>query len=89
MEIRYRTSFIRDLKKLKKKPLYDKIHLVAFQALPQAAGLAEVPGIKALAGATNRYRIRVGNYRIGVRLDGSVLELVRVLDQREFYRYFP
>ncbi|WP_228041137.1 type II toxin-antitoxin system RelE/ParE family toxin [Nodosilinea sp. LEGE 07088] len=48
-----------------------------------------MPNVKALVGTTNRYRIRVGDYRIGVELNGETLEIMRVLHRREFYRYFP
>jgi len=37
----------------------------------------------------NRYRIRVGNYRIGIEIQGDKVEIMRVLNRKEFYRYFP
>ncbi len=46
MEVRYRESFLRDLKKLKKLPIYDKIYTLSFQTLPSAAELREIPGVK-------------------------------------------
>ncbi|HSM82462.1 MAG TPA: type II toxin-antitoxin system RelE/ParE family toxin [Nodosilinea sp.] len=57
--------------------------------MPAATDLTTLPNIKALVGATNRYRIRVGNYRIGLELNGETLEIMRVLHRRDFYRYFP
>lgn len=89
MEVRYRESFLRDLKKLKKYPLYDKIFTLAFQTLPDAEALTAVPGVKAMTGHPHRYRIRVGSHRVGIQVDGAVVEMVRVLDRRDFYRYFP
>lgn len=37
------------------------------------------------------YRIRVGDYRIGLRIDGDAkqIKLLRVLHRREIYRRFP
>lgn len=89
MEVRYRKSFLRDLKKLKKHPLYNKIYTLAFETLPEAEMLTDVPGVKAMTGHPKRYRIRVGSYRIGIHSDGPILEMVRVLDRRDFYQYFP
>ncbi|WP_124971246.1 type II toxin-antitoxin system RelE family toxin [Aphanothece sacrum] len=37
----------------------------------------------------NRYRIRVGDYRIGIEIQTDKIEMMRVLHRREFYRYFP
>lgn len=89
MDVRYRESFLRDLKKLKRLPIYEKIYALSFETLPSATDLREIPGIKAMQGQPHRYRIRVASYRIGIEISGTVVELVRVLDRREFYRYFP
>ena len=89
MEVRYRESFLRDLKKLKKLPIYEKIFLLSFETLPSTAELRDVPGVKALQGHPHRFRIRVGSYRIGIETAAGTIEMVRVLDRREFYRYFP
>ena len=80
---------LKDLKKLKSQPVYSQIYDLAFTVLPEAANLQTLPNVKALVGTTNRYRIRVGDYRIGLELNGETLEIMRVLHRREFYRYFP
>ena len=89
VDVRYRESFLRDLKKLKKHPIYDRIFALAFRTLPEAEELSKVPGVKAMTGHPHRYRIRVASYRVGIEVDGAVVEMVRVLDRRDFYRFFP
>jgi len=89
LEVRYRESFLRDLKKLKKRPAYDRIFQLAFDTLPAAASLREIPSVKSMSGHSRRYRIVGGGHRVGIELDGGVVEMVRVLDRRDFYRYFP
>jgi mRNA interferase RelE/StbE len=89
LKVEYRKLFLKDLKKLKKQPVYRQIYDLAFSALPAAASLQNLSNVKALAGASNRYRIRIGDYRIGLELNGDSVELMRVLHRREFYRYFP
>jgi mRNA-degrading endonuclease RelE of RelBE toxin-antitoxin system len=42
-----------------------------------------------MTGHPGYYRIRVASYRVGIQVDGEVVEMVRVLDRRDFYRYFP
>ena len=42
-----------------------------------------------MGGYTGRYRIRIGDYRVGIEVNGDVIEVMRVLHSREFYRYFP
>ena len=42
-----------------------------------------------MSGTTNFYRIRIGDYRIGVAVEGDTVEFVRCLARRDLYRYFP
>jgi mRNA-degrading endonuclease RelE of RelBE toxin-antitoxin system len=42
-----------------------------------------------MRGYTNRYRIRIGDYRVGIEVNEDVIEVMRVLHRRELYRYFP
>lgn len=89
MEVQYRQSFVKDLKKLKKQPIYQQILEIAFRELPATQSLLDIPDVKAMKGYSGRYRIRVSDYRIGLELKESSIELVRVMHRREFYRYFP
>ena len=89
MKVEYRQLFLKDLKKLKKQPIYHQIYDLTFSTLPKVNSLQEIPNLKALVGTYNRYRIRIGNYRLGIELNGNTLELCQILHRREFYRYFP
>jgi hypothetical protein len=50
VKVQYRKSFLRDLKKLKGQPVYDKIFELVFTTLPEAGKLRDVAGIKAMKG---------------------------------------
>lgn len=91
MNVLYRTSFLRDLKKLKKQKAddYNAIYRLAFETLPKANNLQEMSQVKPLTGYPGRYRLRWGDYRLGLEVKADAVELVRVLHRREFYRYFP
>ncbi|MBE9061726.1 type II toxin-antitoxin system RelE/ParE family toxin [cf. Phormidesmis sp. LEGE 11477] len=89
MKVAYRKLFLKDLQKLKRQPVYKLVYKLAFETIPKAQSLEELPSIKALSGTTNRYRLRVGSYRIGIETTEQGVELFRVLHRREFYRYFP
>ena len=89
MKVEYRKLFLKDLKNLKKQPVYQQLYELAFNTLASCESLQTLSNIKALAGISNRYRIRVGDYRIGLELNGDTVELMRVLHRRQFHRYFP
>ena len=35
------------------------------------------------------FRIRIGDFRIGLRLENDTLIFVRCLNRKDIYRYFP
>ncbi len=89
MEVQYRQSFLKDLKNLKGTPAYQRIYDIAFTTIPAVESIQEIPNVKAMQGAVNRYRIRVEDYRIGIELSSSSIEIIRTMHRKEFYRYFP
>ena len=42
-----------------------------------------------MSGPGNFYRIRVGDYRVGMVVEGNQVEFVRCLSRRDLYRFFP
>lgn len=89
MKVLYRKLFLKDLKKLSKQPIYDQIVELVFTVLPEITTLQNIHGVKAMRKYPRRYRIRVGNYRIGIEVKGDTVEVMRVLHRGDFYRYFP
>jgi mRNA interferase RelE/StbE len=55
----------------------------------KANNLSEIRNIKKLKGAKDFYRIRIGNYRVGLAFqDGQVI--LAAFDHRsDIYKYFP
>lgn len=89
MEVQYRKAFLKDLKKLKGQPIYERIFTLSFTILPELDELSDLANVKALKGYPGRYRIRVGAYRVGIERFGDTIEVMRVLHRRDFYHYFP
>ena len=89
LEVQYRQAFLKDLKQLKSSTSYQRIYEVAFTTLAAINTLEEISDIKAMKGYSRRYRIRIGDYRIGIEVNDDFIEVMRVLYRREFYRYFP
>lgn len=80
-------SFEKDLLKLGKKQKQEVANLI--QILKQIETLSEITPIKKLSGFKNLYRIRLGSFRIGFRLDGEKIILIRILHRKDIYKYFP
>lgn len=90
MKAAFRRSFERDLRKLRRdRPLLDRIREV-IEEVEAAGSLQEVSSLEKLrSGSGSYYRIRVGDYRIGLEVEGEEVVFVRCLHRREIYRYFP
>ncbi len=90
MKTAFRKSFERDLKKLgKDRQMLGRIR-DAIEEVEAAAALEDLTGMKKLSGGTGAYyRLRVGDYRVGLEVEGDQAVFVRCLHRREIYRYFP
>jgi len=45
--------------------------------------------LKKLTGYKDRYRIRLGNYRIGIVIEGEIVIFAAFDHRSEIYKYFP
>ena len=88
MIVTFKKSFEKDLGKLRDADLLHKIQAFIEEA-EAAVSLIDIKNLKKLKADGNYYRIRVGNYRIGLVLDEAEISFVRVLHRKEMYRYFP
>jgi len=89
MKTLYQPSFIKDLKALKSTSVFQQINKLVFQDIPKYQTIDDISNLKKLKGEDNAYRIRIGDYRIGIILDTDKIIFERVLHRREIYRYFP
>lgn len=88
MKVTFRSSFHRDLKKVKDEDMLQKVKECICK-VDEASGLDEISHIKKLSGSSGYYRIKVSDYRIGIFVSGDEIEFVRCLHRREVYRFFP
>lgn len=88
MNVEFKSSFARDLRAIRDRPLLARLQAVV-QSVEQAETLSALPNVTRLQGGDSFYRIRVGDYRIGIVLEAETVVFVRCLNRREIYRYFP
>ena len=89
MKTKYLPSFTKDLKKLKKTSIYSEIKALVFETIPDCQNFTEINNLKKIKGHINAYRIRIGDYRIGIFIQQDTLTFSRVLHRKDVYRYFP
>ena len=88
MKVIFRRSFAKDLKKIRRKALRQELQAVLEQ-IEQSTTLYDLPNVKHLTSEGSYYRIRIGDYRLGLLVEDDTVTVVRFLHRRDIYRYFP
>jgi mRNA interferase RelE/StbE len=88
VKVAFEASFARDLQRVKDKELLRRVRQIIAET-KVAVWITELRDLKKLQGHDTFYRIRLGDYRIGVEVIAGEIIFVRFLHRREIYRYFP
>jgi len=88
VQIKFEKSFQRDLKDIRDKILRQKVKHV-IDEVKVATTISSLTALKKLRGYETYYRIRLGDYRIGIEVSDESVIFVRFLHRREVYRFFP
>ena len=88
MEVRFDTSFNRDLRRVRDSALRRRVER-AIERVEAASTISEIPGIERMTARGRFYQIQVGKYRIGVEVEGDIVILVRFGHRSDVYRSFP
>ncbi len=88
-QIKYTKRFLKELARLP-EDLQSRIELIVFNEL-ETDNPFELGYINKMKGYKDKYKIRVGDYRIGLTLDKQNQTIIcqRVAHRREIYKIFP
>ena len=88
MKLLFEKKFLKDISNLNNKKIQKAIEEIIIQS-EQVSAVSQLKNIKKLSGFKNAYRIRIGEYRIGILAEQENLIFVRILHRKEVYNYFP
>ncbi len=88
MNIEFKKSFLKEIKKLKNKSLKRSI-IDCITQVESAQNLSQIKNIKKLTGYDFHYRIRISEYRIGIKVENEVLYFVVFEHRKNIYKTFP
>jgi mRNA interferase RelE/StbE len=80
--------FEKDTDKIKDKKVLFKI-VDIIEKVREADDILSIKNIKKLKGSNKFYRIRMGDFRIGVIIGNDRVEFIRCLHRKDIYKYFP
>ncbi len=89
MNIEFTKKFEKQIDKLNDNKVIKEVSKCVKDVI-NANNIDEIKNIKKLKGEYNAYRIRIGNYRIGVFFEGNNKILFSVfLHRKDIYKRFP
>jgi len=89
MNILFKASFHKDLKSLQNdSKLFARIKelLLLVESTPS---IDLIGNVKKLKSDGPYYRIRLGDYRLGLIIENDIVTFVRILHRSKIYRFFP
>jgi mRNA interferase RelE/StbE len=88
MKLGFTEKFYKDLDNLNDKKIKERIVKVIDEC--KRANLpSEIRNLKKLEGYDGFYRIRVGDFRIGIEIKAGVICFYRVANRKDIYKIFP
>lgn len=88
MEVSFLKKFSKDIDNIT-SPKDKQILSNLIEQVKKANSLADIPNLKKLKGFDDAYRIRMGNYRIGVFVSQNQILFARIVHRKDIYRLFP
>jgi mRNA interferase RelE/StbE len=88
MRTEFLRQFYKDLDKITHQSVKGSI-TNAIVNVEMASKISDIKNIKKLTGFRNVYRIKLGDYRIGLFIDKDTVEFARIAHRKDIYRLFP
>jgi mRNA interferase RelE/StbE len=87
MKVELTKRFAKELEKLPRKIQLNVVDSI--ENLMEANSFSEIDDFKALSGYTNFYRIKLGQYRVGLFWSGDAFLVERIGVRGDFYKSYP
>ena len=88
MKTEFKASFLKCIHKIADNNLKAKI-IECIQQVELSDNIKQINDLKKLKSHKSFYRIKLGDYRIGVKIDSEVVVFVTVAHRKDIYKLFP
>jgi len=89
MEVLYGKRFSKDLDAIRSESRIRADLLKLIKNIKAAHSLSDLKNVRKIEGYQGYFRIKVGDYRLGIKLKEKRVELIRFLHRKDIYRRFP
>jgi mRNA interferase RelE/StbE len=89
MKVEFDKSFERSLGKINDRLILKRIEKTIL-VVENSENLSSIPNIKKLTGFKRYFRLKIGDYRIGIELvDDQCVRFIIVTHRKDIYKQFP
>jgi mRNA interferase RelE/StbE len=88
MNTLFEKSFLKDIKKIRDQRVSDNLAKV-LEVIKKADDLSMIGDIKKLKGHPSAFRIKIGDFRLGLFFEDDNVILTRFLNRKDIYKFFP
>ena len=81
-------QFYKDLEQISGQKTVDEIRS-SIRNVEEASSMQEIRNLKKLKGYKNVFRIKIGDFRIGLFIENKTVEFARAVHRKDIYRVFP
>jgi mRNA interferase RelE/StbE len=88
MKTAFKASFLKAIEKIRDQQLKSEVAQI-IEKVETANDLRSVPNLKKLKGRMKHYRIKVGDYRIGIKIKDDIVYFADLAHRKDIYKHFP
>ncbi|GAB1370917.1 hypothetical protein MASR1M45_09790 [Candidatus Kapaibacterium sp.] len=88
MEVLFLAKFNKDLDRILDNQIKLKV-IEIIEEIELSEKLSDLSNVKKLSGFKNAYRIKLGDFRIGIFNVKSTIEFARIVHRKDIYKVFP
>ena len=88
MKTVFTNKFLQQVSSARFKAIRKKVEKVILE-VEKAETLSEIKNLKKLKGETKYFRIRIGDYRIGLYIENRIVEFATMDHRKDIYKRFP
>jgi mRNA interferase RelE/StbE len=88
MEVRYSKKFLKQLASVPSETRV-KIEEFVFDELISTSSISSLGKVEKMQGYQGFYKVRFGNYRVGLAIENEVVIVKTVMHRRDIYKFFP
>ncbi|MGM0540021.1 MAG: type II toxin-antitoxin system RelE family toxin [Thermodesulfobacteriota bacterium] len=89
MKLHYTKTFSKDLDGIAHDQKLKNRLLQVLEEIRRSGSLADMKNVRKIQGYEEYFRLRVGDYRLGMKKTKEGVEMLRLLHRKDIYKKFP